>query len=129
MLVPHSQHRSPEHSLISSGMKTNRRRFFQQTAALLPLLSAWPVRAGQAAPALRFDPLADVIPAPDDPAHWPEFRSALAQWRKDTRARLNYNFTSQPATVANRAISHCLPLHRRHTPAYIGTCNGVVMVL
>ena len=58
---------------------------------LLPLLSAWPVRARQAAPAFKFNPSADIIPAPDDPAQWPQFRSALAQWRKDTRAQLSYS--------------------------------------
>jgi len=68
-----------------------RRCFLQQTAALLPLLSAWPVRARQAAPAFKFDPSKDIIPAPDDPAQWPEFRDALARWRAQTRARLNYS--------------------------------------
>ena len=58
---------------------------------LLPLLSAWPVRARQAAPAFKFNPSADIIPAPDDPAQWPQFRSALGQWRKDMRAQLNYS--------------------------------------
>ena len=72
-------------------MKTNRRRFLQQTAALLPLVSAWPVRAAQAAPTFKFDPSQNIIPAPDDPAQWPEFRVALAQWRTETRARLHYN--------------------------------------
>jgi formylglycine-generating enzyme required for sulfatase activity len=72
-------------------MKTTRRRFLQQTATLLPLLSGWPVRADQAAPDYKFDPARDIIPAPDDPAQWPQFRSALAQWRKDTRARLSYS--------------------------------------
>jgi formylglycine-generating enzyme required for sulfatase activity len=72
-------------------MKTNRRRFLQRTAMLLPLLSTWPVRARQAAPAFKFNPSVDIIPAPDDPAQWPEFRSALAKWCKDTRAQLNYS--------------------------------------
>jgi formylglycine-generating enzyme required for sulfatase activity len=72
-------------------VNTNRRRFLQQTAALLPLLSAWPVRARQAAPAFRFDPSQNIIPAPDDPAQWPEFCDALAQWRAATSARLYHN--------------------------------------
>jgi formylglycine-generating enzyme required for sulfatase activity len=72
-------------------VKTNRRRFLQQTAALLPLLSAWPGRAAHAAPAFKFDASQNIIPAPDDPAQWPEFREALAQWRAETRARLNYS--------------------------------------
>ena len=72
-------------------MKTSRRRFLRQTATLLPLLSVWPLRADQGAPAYRFDPSRDIIPAPDDPAQWPQFSTALVQWRKDTRARLNYS--------------------------------------
>ena len=71
-------------------MKTNRRRFLKQTAILLPLLSTWPVRAAQS-PSFRFEPLRDIIPAPADPAQWPEFRAALARWRAETKARLNYN--------------------------------------
>ncbi|MGO8928201.1 MAG: formylglycine-generating enzyme family protein [Limisphaerales bacterium] len=74
-----------------SRVKTNRRRFLQQTAALLPLVSAWPLRAGEAGPGFRFDPSQNIIPAPDDPAQWPAFRDALARWRAETRARLNYS--------------------------------------
>ena len=72
-------------------MKTNRRRFLQQTAALPLLVSAWPLRARQAGPTFRFDAPKDIIAAPDDPAQWPEFRNALAQWRAETRTRLHYN--------------------------------------
>ncbi|MCX6926571.1 MAG: hypothetical protein NT154_25685 [Verrucomicrobia bacterium] len=71
-------------------MKTNRRQFLVQTTALLAT-SAWPVRIVQAAPAFTFDPSQNIIPAPDDPAQWPAFRDALAQWRTETRARLNYS--------------------------------------
>jgi formylglycine-generating enzyme required for sulfatase activity len=72
-------------------VKTNRRRFLQQTAALLPLVSAWPLRAAQAATAFKFDPSKDLIPAPDGPAQWPDFRAALSQWRADTKTRLHYS--------------------------------------
>jgi formylglycine-generating enzyme required for sulfatase activity len=72
-------------------VKTNRRRFLQQTAVLLPLMSAWPLRARQGSPSFKFDPSQNIIPAPDDPAQWPAFRDALAQWRAETRARLNYS--------------------------------------
>jgi formylglycine-generating enzyme required for sulfatase activity len=72
-------------------VKTSRRRFLHQTAVLLPLVSAWPVRAAQAATAFKFDPSENIIPAPDDPAQWPEFRDALAQWRAETRTRLQYS--------------------------------------
>ena len=72
-------------------LRTSRRRFLQQTAILLPLLSAWPARASQAAPAFKLDPSLNLIPAPDDPAQWPGFRDALARWRAETKARLNYS--------------------------------------
>lgn len=72
-------------------MKTTRRGFLQQTAALLPLLSAWPARARPAAPPFEFDPSKDIIPAPDDPAQWPAFRNTLDRWRAETRARLSYS--------------------------------------
>jgi formylglycine-generating enzyme required for sulfatase activity len=72
-------------------VKTSRRRFLQQTAALVPLVAAWPLRAAQADPTFKFDPSQNIIPAPDDPAQWPAFRAALAQWREETRVRLRYN--------------------------------------
>jgi formylglycine-generating enzyme required for sulfatase activity len=72
-------------------MKTTRRLFIQQTATLLPLLSAWPMRSSQAASAFKLDPSQNIIPAPDDPAEWSEFRAALVQWRRETLARLNYS--------------------------------------
>ena len=38
-----------------------------------------------------FDPSADIIQAPADPALWPEFREQLAAWRTAKRAELNYD--------------------------------------
>jgi formylglycine-generating enzyme required for sulfatase activity len=58
---------------------------------LAPLVAAWPMRAAENGPALRFDPSQNIIPAPDDPAQWPAFREALTKWRAETRARLNYS--------------------------------------
>ena len=37
-----------------------------------------PLRAGRPAESFKFDPNANIIPAPEDPEHWPEFRAALA---------------------------------------------------
>ena len=45
----------------------------------------------QDAVAFSFDAEKDIIPAPADPALWPAFREALAQWREQTRARLKYD--------------------------------------
>jgi formylglycine-generating enzyme required for sulfatase activity len=75
-------------------MKTSRRRFLQSVAAVLALLHRWPLRAAAAAvgPApFTLDPSRNIIPAPDDPAQWPAFRSALAAWRTETKARLGYS--------------------------------------
>jgi hypothetical protein len=35
----------------------------------------------------------NVIPAPHDPAQWPAFRDALAQWREDAKQHLHYDDT------------------------------------
>ena len=60
-------------------------------AAVLALLHRWPLRAADGPVAFRFDPSRNIIPAPDDPAQWPAYRSALAAWRAETKARLGYN--------------------------------------
>jgi hypothetical protein len=44
-----------------------------------------------AAEPYRFDPNANLIHAPDDPALWPEFRRKLQEWRRAERERLNYS--------------------------------------
>jgi formylglycine-generating enzyme required for sulfatase activity len=81
----------PRHNPLE--MKINRRRFLQSTAAALALLPRWPLRAAGAADvpaAFKLDPSRNIIPAPDDPAQWPAFRSALAAWRAEAKARLGY---------------------------------------
>jgi formylglycine-generating enzyme required for sulfatase activity len=42
-------------------------------------------------PAVLFE--RPLIPAPDDPAHWPAYREALSLWRKGARQRLDYRDT------------------------------------
>ncbi len=39
----------------------------------------------------KFEPDKNIMPAPADPAAWPAFREALAEWRDQTRARLKYD--------------------------------------
>jgi formylglycine-generating enzyme required for sulfatase activity len=57
----------------------------------MPLLADFRVRAIDAASEFKLDTAGNVIPAPTDPAQWPAFREALAQWREATKARLKYN--------------------------------------
>lgn len=40
-----------------------------------------------------FEPDRNIIPAPKDPAHWPEFRQRLAEWRRTRRDQLAYQDT------------------------------------
>lgn len=79
----------------------NRRKFLKTSTWLLAAqtaggsraagLAAASVPAG-AASSFDFGTLdQDVIPAPDDPADWPAFRSRLARWRQATRERLAYD--------------------------------------
>jgi formylglycine-generating enzyme required for sulfatase activity len=69
----------------------NRLRYVIAAAASLTLLTGLPIAAGAAPAAFRFAPAANIIPAPSDPAQWPAFRAALAQWRAETKASLNYS--------------------------------------
>ena len=71
-------------------MKMTRRRFLQAGAALLPLLGRGQLWAERAAPGFRLDDSGNVFLTPDDPEQWAAFRAALAQWRAETRAQLNY---------------------------------------
>ena len=72
----------------------NRRLFLAVcSGSALPLLS-YPAQSQNAHEkaatfALRAD--RNIIPAPQDPAAWPEYRVALARWREQTRAQLRYN--------------------------------------
>ena len=57
-------------------------------AATRPLLDSAPaaVPAGWA-----FDPTREIVPAPEDPSLWPEYRARLAAWRAAEKARLGYS--------------------------------------
>jgi formylglycine-generating enzyme required for sulfatase activity len=79
----------PRHNPLD--MKINRRRFLQSVAAVLALLHRWSLRAAAGPAAFKLDPSRNIIPAPDDPAQWPAFRSALAAWRAEAKARLGYS--------------------------------------
>jgi formylglycine-generating enzyme required for sulfatase activity len=72
-------------------MSMSRRRFLQRASVLLPLAAGWP--AARAAGVLGFslDSSKDIIPAPDDPAQWPAFRTALAAWRDQVHSQLHYD--------------------------------------
>lgn len=72
-------------------MNTTRRRFLKTMALALPAAAAWPARSAEASAPYGFDPSKDIIPAPDDPALWPQYREDLVRWREQIRARLNYN--------------------------------------
>ena len=69
----------------------SRRRFIQTSAAVgagmaLPFEVVSAVETG-----LNFEPESPLIPAPRDPAAWPEFRKRLAAWREEKRRNLNYS--------------------------------------
>ncbi len=57
------------------------------------LVACRPLRslAALAAPPWTVQPDLPLFLAPDDPAAWPQFREALAQWRTAERAALNYD--------------------------------------
>ena len=38
-----------------------------------------------------FDPSQNIIPAPKDPALWPQYREQLTQWRTETLKSLKYD--------------------------------------
>jgi hypothetical protein len=75
------------------------RRHFLRAAAIGASALLWPVapqaRATAAEAGARasaaFNPDADIIAAPDDPALWPAFRAQLAAWRREARLRLEYD--------------------------------------
>ena len=72
-------------------MKISRRRFLGLTAALLPLSCEWRILAAEPATPWKLDVSGNVIPPPADPADWPEYRAALANWRRAIRAQLQYD--------------------------------------
>jgi formylglycine-generating enzyme required for sulfatase activity len=68
-----------------------RRQFLKVAAtagASVLVSSAW---SATSAPVFAFDPRKHIIPAPSDPALWPEFRRQLASWREATRRALSYS--------------------------------------
>lgn len=69
----------------------SRRRFLRASVAL-STCAAFPFEifaAGEAA--VKGAPESPLIPAPSEPAAWPEFRKRLTAWRKETRRGLNYS--------------------------------------
>ena len=74
-------------------MRTTRRQFLGATLKVAPLclLPTTRLFAADGAAVLRFDPASNIIPAPDDPALWAAYRQSLAEWRRETRARLDYS--------------------------------------
>ncbi len=70
------------------------RRRFVKTSLAAAALAAGPGLPGRSRAAdapFKFDPNANVIAAPADPALWPEFRRQLAAWREAKRRELNYS--------------------------------------
>jgi formylglycine-generating enzyme required for sulfatase activity len=75
------------------GMGSGSRRDFLKTAAAWGAVSALngQSRGARAAEGPSLDFAQNVLQPPDDPAQWPAFRAALAKWRVETKARLNYD--------------------------------------
>ena len=72
----------------------NRRHFIQSsfiTAAAVAATGVPEIFAGDVGDAWKLNPEPNIIPAPKDPALWPEFRQQLAEWRVKKRAELNYS--------------------------------------
>jgi formylglycine-generating enzyme required for sulfatase activity len=72
----------------------DRRRFLKTTLAATSMASvgSLALRAAFASePGLNFEPEKPLIPAPSDPALWPEFRRRLADWREQRRRQLHYS--------------------------------------
>jgi len=86
--IPHSL-ASPE---IAASSGVSRRRFLETTAlaASAAGLNVFDLCAAEAGE-LKFEPSHNMIPAPDNPAHWPEFRRRLAAWREAKTCELNYS--------------------------------------
>ena len=72
-------------------MEINRRRFLGLTAVLLAWIKEWHILAAEPNAPWKLDVSGNIIPAPADPADWPEYRAALADWRRETQARLQYD--------------------------------------
>lgn len=70
----------------------NRRHFLQTTVLVASAagLRVWDLGAADEV-VFKFDPGQNIIPAPNDPVLWPEFRRQLAEWREAKRRELNYS--------------------------------------
>lgn len=66
-------------------------RLLAGIVVVVPLVIQRQSSAADAKTSLRFDPRQNIIAAPADPAWWPAYREALAQWRQETKARLKYS--------------------------------------
>jgi formylglycine-generating enzyme required for sulfatase activity len=55
------------------------------------LIRGWRILAAEPNAPWKLDVSGNIIPAPADPADWPEYRVALANWRQEIHARLQYD--------------------------------------
>ena len=70
----------------------NRRQFLKNTLLVTSLSGvAARITPAQLAGGFQFDPLRDLIEAPNDPQLWPEFQRQLADWRTAQRLGLRYS--------------------------------------
>ena len=58
---------------------------------LPPLAGEWRVLALETASSFSLDVSGGIIPAPNDAGKWPAYRKALAEWREETRARMQHD--------------------------------------
>ena len=64
----------------------NRRRFLATSlTAMSAATLGFRLEAADASD-FAFEPERNIIPAPKDPAHWPEFRRRLSSWRQSRQA-------------------------------------------
>jgi formylglycine-generating enzyme required for sulfatase activity len=71
----------------------DRRQFLKTSLVVGSVISVGSLvrTAFSAEPGFKFAPEDPLIPAPSDPAQWPEFRSQLENWREKKRRDLNYS--------------------------------------
>jgi formylglycine-generating enzyme required for sulfatase activity len=72
-------------------MLLSRRELLAWAASAAGLCVVRPTPCFGGATEFKFDPEANVIHAPSDPALWPEFRKQLTDWRTRKRAELRYS--------------------------------------
>lgn len=87
------------------------RRKFIQASAVLSAFATFPIGSLAASePKFKFEPESPLIPAPRNPADWPEFRSRLAAWRERKHRELNYSdepYRSPEFAWARRCFACC----------------------